>query len=161
MKTIIAISGSLRLESKNYLILEALKAHFSGNINIEIYQGLKDLPHFNPDIEFHNIQSVKEYQDKLKKADAIVISTPEYAHGIPGSLKNALDWVVGSGELIDKKIGLLFSSSSEALFVQEQLIEVLTTMSAKLTKEETLKISGAEITPEIIKLVENLIYRPS
>lgn len=161
MKTIMAISGSLRSESKNSLILEALKAHFSGNINIEIYQGLKDLPHFNPDIEFHNIQSVKEYQDKLKKADAIVISTPEYAHGIPGSLKNALDWIVGSGELIDKKIGLLFSSSSEALFVQEQLIEVLTTMSAKLTKEETLKISGAEITPEIIKLVENLIYRPS
>lgn len=156
MKTIMAISGSLRLESKNSIILRELKKYFQAKINLEIYEGLASLPHFNPDIEFQDIQSVSEYKNQLKEADAILISTPEYAHGIPGSLKNALDWIVGSGELMDKKVGIIFSSSSEALFVQEQLIEVIKTMSANIRREDCLKISGANLTPEIIELVHKL-----
>ncbi|MBC7712754.1 MAG: NAD(P)H-dependent oxidoreductase [Rhizobacter sp.] len=157
MKKILAISGSLRSGSKNTLILHAINNHFAGRVKMELFDGLADLPHFNPDIEMDNIESVKQYRNSLKHADYVLISTPEYAHGIPGSLKNALDWVVGSGELIDKKVGLLFSSSSEALFVQEQLIEVIRTMSAKIDRSVCLKISGAELTPEIISLIETLI----
>ena len=156
MKTIMAISGSLRSESKNTVILRELKEHFSKKINIEIFEGLGLLPHFNPDIEFQDLPAVEDYRRQLKKADVVLISTPEYAHGIPGSLKNALDWVVGSGELMDKKVGLLFSSSSEALFVQEQLIEVIKTMSADIKKESCLKISGANLTPEIIEFITAL-----
>lgn len=156
MKTIMAISGSLRLESKNTIILRELKKYFQSKINIEIYEGLVSLPHFSPDIEFQDIPSVSQYRDQLKKADAILISTPEYAHGIPGSLKNALDWIVGSGELMDKKVGIIFSSSSDSLFVQEQLIEVIKTMSANIRREDCLKISGANLTPKIIELVHKL-----
>jgi chromate reductase len=161
MKTIMAISGSLRSESKNSIILRALKKHFETTVKIEIYEGLAVLPHFNPDIEFQAIPAIQDYRERLKNADALLISSPEYAHGIPGSLKNALDWVVGSGELIDKEVGLIFSSSSEAMFVQEQLIEVINTMSAKLKREHCLKISGANLTPEILKLIENLIRQLS
>ncbi|MBC7429542.1 MAG: NAD(P)H-dependent oxidoreductase [Bacteriovorax sp.] len=138
-------------------MLHAIRHHFAEKIQIDICDGLGSLPHFNPDIELSSIQSVKHYREDLKKADYVLISTPEYAHGIPGSLKNALDWVVGTGELIDKKVGLLFSSSSEALFVQEQLIEVIKTMSAKIDRSVCLKISGAELTPEIISLIQILI----
>jgi chromate reductase len=157
MKTIMAISGSLRTQSKNSIILQKLKVHYKETLNIEIFEGLSDLPHFNPDIEFQNIASVKSFRAKLKAADWVMISTPEYAHGIPGSLKNALDWVVGSGELIDKKVVLLFSSSSNAQFVQEQLIEVITTMSGSINREHCLKISGADLSPEILSVMEKTI----
>lgn len=161
MKTIMAISGSLRNESKNSVILQKLKSHYAEKINFEIFEGLANLPHFNPDHEFETNAHVLDYREKLKKADVVLISTPEYAHGIPGSLKNALDWIVGSGELIDKKVALLFSSSSAAQFVQEQLIEVINTMSADLQRENCLKISGSEITPEILRLMEKIIYQLS
>ncbi len=159
MKTIMAISGSLRTGSKNSLILTNLKSHYAELVNIEIFAGLSDLPHFNPDIEFHNNEVVSEYRQSLKAADLILISTPEYAHGIPGSLKNALDWVVGSGELMDKKVGLIFSSSSEAMFVKEQLIEVIKTMSANIDQHSCIKVSGAELTPELISFMDNLLHQ--
>lgn len=160
MKTIMCISGSLRAESKNSIILKKLKNHFKDSISLQLDGSIGLLPHFNPDIEFSNNEYVINFSHHLKSADAILISTPEYAHGIPGSLKNALDWVVGSGELIDKRIGLIFSSASEADFVRVQLIEVLRTMSAVIQEIDCLKISGTDPAPEILDMVERLIYQP-
>ncbi|MBY0414961.1 MAG: NAD(P)H-dependent oxidoreductase, partial [Bdellovibrionales bacterium] len=138
-------------------ILELLKEQLKTEIRIDIYDGIKDLPHFNPDIEFESNPEVLRYRELLKSADAILISTPEYAHGIPGSLKNALDWVVGSGELIDKKIGLFFTASSGEEFVKVQLFEVIKTMSADIKMDHCLKLSGVKITPEMLKIINNLI----
>lgn len=157
MKTLLAVSGSLRSESKNTQILKRIKDEYAATVQVEIFDAIADLPHFNPDIEFTPQDALFKWRKALINADVILISTPEYAHGIPGSLKNALDWVVGSGELIDKKIGIIFSSSSEALFVQDQLIEVLKTMSARVSIEWSLKISGAEVTPEIKSMIEKLL----
>ena len=161
MKTILCISGSLRSESKNSVILKKLQEQFKGSIELHIYKELDLLPHFNPDKENEPNTYLSNYKNLLSSADAVLISTPEYAHGIPGSLKNALDWVVGSGELIDKKIGLIFSSSSDASFVKTQLAEVLRTMSARVQEADCIKISGTELSPEILRLIERLIYQLS
>jgi len=68
-----------------------------------------------------------------------VVSSPEYAHGIPGILKNALDWIVGSGELYDKPVAL-FSPSPRATYVRAALMETLTVMGAKLVPEACITV---------------------
>jgi NAD(P)H-dependent FMN reductase len=88
MKTLLAVSGSLRSESKNSQILKCVKEEYAGSLQIEIFDAIADLPHFNPDIEFTPQDALFKWRKALINADAILISTPEYAHGIPGSFKN-------------------------------------------------------------------------
>ncbi len=123
----LAISGSLRAHSKNTAVLEEIIA--LAPMQIDLYTGLATLPHFNPDLEREGTGSaVENWQQQLRTADAILICSPEYAHGVPGSLKNALDWVVGSGELIEKPVGLInIGASSIAL---DSLAETLRVMMA-------------------------------
>lgn len=157
MKTLLAVSGSNRSDSKNSQLLRRIQEEYARIVQVEIFDAIDRLPHFNPDIEFAPNDDLFKWRKALIQADAVLISTPEYAHGIPGSLKNALDWVVGSGELMDKKIGLIFSSSSEAMFVQVQLLEVLKTMSARVSADWSFKTSGVEVTPEVKNIIEKLL----
>jgi NAD(P)H-dependent FMN reductase len=76
----------------------------------------------------------------LQSCDAVLISSPEYAHGVPGALKNALDWVVGSGELVDKPIALL-NASGRATFAWASLAETLAVMSAQVVPEASITVS--------------------
>ena len=140
---LLAISGSLRRASSNSEVIRAAaKLAPAGTECIE-YAGLGSLPQFNPDDEMASIAAVEEWRRALAEADAVLISSPEYAHGVPGALKNALDWVVGTGELIDKPVSLM-SASSRATYAHESLRETLTTMSAHVVREAsiTLPVSG-------------------
>src|SRR5262245_24566721 len=106
---VIAISGSLRAGSSNAALLRAAEA-LSPSLTWVHYERLGALPHFNPDLDGEGAAAppeVAELRALVAAAAAVVISTPEYAHGVPGSLKNALDWMVSSGELTDKPILLL------------------------------------------------------
>lgn len=108
------------------------------DVDVEVYNGIGSLPHFNDAGEAP--ESVNEFRMKIKKADAVLICTPEYAFGIPGSLKNALDWTVGSGEFIDKPVGLV-TASSQGEKGHAALLLVLGAISAKVIAEATLLIS--------------------
>ena len=104
------------------------------------YAALGSLPAFNPDREEGAVRlppAVTRWKTALATADMLLISTPEYAHGIPGALKNALDWVVGSGELVGKPVGVI-NLSSASRFAFPQLIEVLTVMSANVVPRATV-----------------------
>ncbi|MBE7173111.1 MAG: NAD(P)H-dependent oxidoreductase [Williamsia sp.] len=108
---IIGISGSLRSQSSNTILLHAISALLPEEAYLEIYDKLDQLPHFNPDLDGEKeLKAVKEFREKLKIADAVVISTPEYAFGVPGVLKNALDWVVSSGEMNEKPVAAVSAS---------------------------------------------------
>jgi len=132
---ILAISGSLRSASKNTSLLRALAAL---DPSIALYERIGELPHFNSDIDDAGApQSVLDYREQLRDADLIVISSPEYAHGVPGVMKNALDWVVGSGELMEKPV-VLINTSHASKFVCPQLSETLTVMSAKVVLTVTI-----------------------
>lgn len=68
------------------------------NMKFSIYDGLENLPHFHPEHDHEDFPVVRDLRTQLKSADGILLCTPEYAGGVPGVLKNALDWVVSSGE---------------------------------------------------------------
>ncbi|HSZ71300.1 MAG TPA: NADPH-dependent FMN reductase, partial [Cytophagaceae bacterium] len=90
---ILAISGSLRNTSSNTYILKALSLMAPPLAVFTFYEDLEILPPFNPDKE-QDADAVFSFRQQLSTADGVVICTPEYAFGVPGVLKNALDWVV-------------------------------------------------------------------
>jgi NAD(P)H-dependent FMN reductase len=101
-------------------------------MEITIYEGLAGLPHFNPDYDEEGATPpppVAELRSLLAAADGILISSPEYAHGVPGSLKNALDWLVSDGALVNKPVALIRASPIGGQYAQASLVETLTTMN--------------------------------
>lgn len=110
-KKIIAISGSIREGSSNTNILKALAAFIPESIDYSIYNGIQDLPHFNPDIDGTEPPAVVEsFRKTLAESDALIICTPEYAKSAPGVLKNALEWLVSSAELYKKPVAAITAS---------------------------------------------------
>ncbi len=108
---ILAISGSLRASSTNTLLVRALMRLAPANMEITLYEGLADLPHFTPDLDGDDPPaSVYSLRQLLQVADGVLICTPEYAFGVPGTLKNALDWTVSSGEFWGKPVAAISAS---------------------------------------------------
>ena len=136
---ILAISGSLRRISSNTALLRAIGVLAPEGVEVTLYDGLADLPAFNPDLEGAEPSSVLAFRAQIQKADGVFISSPEYAHGVLGSLKNALDWIVGSGELVDKPVAML-NASPMATSAQASLRETITVMSARVIAEASLTI---------------------
>lgn len=129
---IIAICGSLRAQSSNRALLQAAVRLAPEGMEVTIYEGLARLPHFNPDDDEEGTTPpppVAELRSLLAAADGILISSPEYAHGVPGSLKNALDWLVSDGALVDKPIALISASPIGGQYAQASLVETLTIMN--------------------------------
>jgi chromate reductase len=137
---ILAISGSLRSASSNTTLLRAMASLAPEPVEIALYDGLGDLPHFNPDLDIEPaLPPIEDFRTLLRDADGILISSPEYAHGVPGVLKNALDWVVGSGELVFKPVALI-NASPRSTHAQAALVEILTTMTAALIPEASIAV---------------------
>jgi len=137
---ILAISGSLRQVSSNTALLQAAIALSPKNVEMKLYGGLGDLPHFNPDLEPMEPSSVRDLRQQISWADGLVISSPEYAHGVPGVLKNALDWLVSGEEFVGKPIAL-FNASPRAIHAQASLTEIVKTMSGKIIPEASITVS--------------------
>jgi chromate reductase, NAD(P)H dehydrogenase (quinone) len=142
MPQLLTISGSLRAGSTNSTLLAAAAQVAPSGIEVKPYAKLAALPAFDPDADEDGVpvpESVAHWRAALSAADAVLFSSPEYAHGIPGAFKNALDWVVGSGELVDKRVGVVCPSAASQ-FAHPQIIEVLTTMSAVVVPRATVII---------------------
>jgi chromate reductase, NAD(P)H dehydrogenase (quinone) len=137
---ILAISGSLRQVSSNAALLQAAMALAPENVEMKLYGGLNDLPHFNPDLEPTEPPAVTDLRQQLAWSDGLLISSPEYAHGIPGALKNALDWLVSGAEFVDKPIAL-FNASPRAIHAQASLTEIVTTMAGRIVPEASITVS--------------------
>jgi chromate reductase len=136
---ILAVSGSLRQASTSSRLLQAARALAPEGVSLSLYGGLAELPAFNPDVEkAGSPPAVQAWRDQLKDCGAVLFATPEYAHGIPGALKNALDWVVGTGELVGKPVGVI--TASRSVFALAQLTEVLTVMSARMVPTAVLTL---------------------
>lgn len=129
----VAISGSLRAASSNTAVLRAAAMLAPTNVQVALYEGLGELPFFDPDLDTDAPpRAVEELRAQLQSADAVLICSPEYAYGVPGALKNALDWIVSSGELMDKPVALL-NASFAATHAQASLFETLGVMMAQVT----------------------------
>lgn len=153
---LLAISGSLRQKSYNTEALKAIQVLAPKHIKIEI-ASIANIPLFNPDFEQQTIQPVENLKAMLARSDGLIIASPEYAHGITGVLKNALDWLVSGVEFPGKPI-MLINTSSRASIAQDALKEVLTTMSGVLLEEShaTIPLLGSQLQKDGIVADNNL-----
>jgi NAD(P)H-dependent FMN reductase len=138
---VLAISGSLRGASSNTALVGAAVLLAPVGVEVSAYQELADIPPFNPDLDTDvPPAAVVRFRAALVACDAILISSPEYAHGVSGVLKNALDWVVSSGELIDKPTALI-NASARATLAYAALRETLTTMSGRVIDDASMTVA--------------------
>ena len=151
---ILAISGSLRQASINTAALEALARLAPDGVKVLVYGDLAKLPPFNPDDDTEDEpkpEPVETLRALVDASDALVIAAPEYAHGPPGALKNALDWLVASETFAGKPTALI-NMSPRAFHAQASLREILSTMAARLIPEAfaSLSLNGKVITADDI-----------
>ncbi|MDC0598479.1 NAD(P)H-dependent oxidoreductase [Gammaproteobacteria bacterium] len=126
--SILAVSGSLRKESTNTRLLQEVEKLAGPGISFRLFDGVENLPHFNPDKETSLDEHTANWIQQVHEADALIVASPEYAHGIPGAFKNALDWLVGTDAFIGKPF-CLYRACPRPEFAPEALLEVLRTMS--------------------------------
>lgn len=144
---VVGVSGSLQARSSTAAVLASvgelvlLKASSEAPAGaacataptFEVFAGIEELPHFNPDRDTEPPHpAVATWRSTLAAADAVVIATPEYAHGYPGALKDALDWIVGSGELVDTPVLLVTASGSGGVRAAEALAPVIEVIAGRL-----------------------------
>jgi NAD(P)H-dependent FMN reductase len=119
---------------------------------VEVLSGLGSIPAFNPDLEPSPPVAVQAFRAAIHGATALVIASPEYAHGISGVMKNALDWLVSYEGTVGKPIALV-NTSGRAHHAYEALRDVLTTMSTDIVASAsvTLPLLGTCTTePEMV-----------
>ena len=131
----LAISGSLRAASTNTATLETLSALPPPGVEIPLYRDLGTLPLFNPDDdEQAPPPAVAALRALVGSAAGLIIAAPEYAHGVPGAFKNALDWLVASDAFPAKPVAMI-NTAPRSFHAQSALRETLATMSARLIPE--------------------------
>ncbi|GGQ96255.1 NADPH-dependent FMN reductase [Deinococcus ruber] len=132
MIRLLGLSGSLRSASINTAVLHAAAELLPKGTTLDVFTDWSDLPPFSPDLEAADPPppSVLAFRAALSAASGVLIACPEYAHGLPGAFKNALDWVVGSGELSGKPVATL-NAAPNSSHAQAALLEVLRTMDAR------------------------------
>ncbi len=142
-KKILAICGSTRTNSTNHRLINAIAELSKDSFDIDLYGGLTQLPQFNPDDDNEHVsKEVVGFRQLLNKADGVIICTPEYAHGVPGSLKNAIDWTVGTSEFWQKPT-MLITASTDGKYGHQSLLETLHVIEAKNIHHLQLLISFA------------------
>jgi chromate reductase len=137
---ILAISGSLRAGSSNGTLLRALPLLAPSDLEFTFRAPLDSLPFFNPDIEQAGPPpSVEHWRAQIRDHAALVICSPEYAHGVPGVLKNALDWLVGGVEIVGKPIAVI-QTSLPSTTAHASLVEILTVMGGNVVPDASVAV---------------------
>jgi len=165
-KKVWAISGSTRQQSTNDNLIKAIADLSAETLDITVYKAIAQLPQFNPDEDTEDVAAeVTEFRNLLDVADGIIICTPEYAHGVPGTLKNAIDWTISSSNFPHKPT-MLITASTDGKYGHAALLETLKVIEAKNVIKLQLVIpfiktkvstDGKIIDDKILAEVKNLI----
>ena len=150
---VLALSGSLRSESTNSRLLRSAAELAPKMMQFTFYdRQLALMPPFSPDLDAEGAGpaplQVGAFRQLIRDADAVLISCPEYAHGVPGAFKNALDWVVSSGELGGKPLAVLMASPSGAPFARAALLPTLNVLEARMVFESSLVLARKDFTAD-------------
>lgn len=142
----LALSGSLRHASINSAMLRAASRLAPDSVEIEICALLGDLPLFNPDNEDAPGAAVRDLRQAVSLADALIFASPEYAHGVTGTIKNALDWLVSFEPFAGKPVAVV-NTSPRAHHADAALREILMTMAARIVMPASvsLPLLGAQL----------------
>ncbi|MCZ8215598.1 MAG: NAD(P)H-dependent oxidoreductase [Cyclobacteriaceae bacterium] len=141
-KKILAIIGSASTNSTNLKLVEQIKTLTNEYFDLTIYNDLKNLPHFDPQLSSdHPPLQIIEFRKSIEQADGIIICTPEYIFSIPSGLKNAIEWCIATTVFMDKPTGLI-TASAHGQKGHEELQMIMQTAMANFTNETTLLIQG-------------------
>ena len=138
MTRVLGISGSLRRDSHNTSLLRAAAEAAGPDLELELYDGLKDVPPYDEDDDVHpRPAAVDRLNAEIEAADAVLFSTPEYNSSIPGQLKNAIDWVsrpLATNALRNKPVAVVGASTGGfgAVWAQAVLRKVLAALGARV-----------------------------
>jgi chromate reductase len=167
---VLAISGSTREKSSNLYLIRAIREMGSALFAMKLFDGLSAIPHFNPDLDNENPPvEVAYFRRQLKEADGILICTPEYAMGVPGTLKNAIDWTVSSMEFSGKPVALITASLSgekghasllgTLLVIESQITDdtqlIIPFVKTKINDSST--ITDAETSKKVVHLIQSFV----
>ena len=164
----LALCGSLRAASTNAALLRAAQRLAPPGVEVRVADSLGALPLFNPDLEASDPAPVARLYRQIVDADAVIIASPEYAHGVTGVMKNALDWMVGNDSFVNKTVAI-FNASPRTIHAPAALREIVTTMSARVVEEASICVpllgagfdeaviaAHAEIAPMVVNALRIL-----
>ena len=156
---ILAVCGSLQQKSANLTLLQRAAATAPQGVEVALFDGLRDLPHFNPDLELSaELPVVAKWRAALQSSAAVLIATPEYGHSLPGALKNGVDWVIGTGELERKVVAItaVVPSVERGRRGLQALADTLGAVSARIVGGEPIA-RGPNFDRDVSALLEALI----
>jgi chromate reductase len=157
---ILGISGSLQRRSGNLELLETAAKTAPAGVTFEIFDGVRHLPHFDPDVEKQGAapSSVAALRHAIAGSDALLIASPEYGHSLPGALKNAVDWLIGSGELEGKLIAITAAvpALERGRLGLKALRDTLGAVSARVLGGEPI-VRGADFERNVADLVLQIV----
>lgn len=139
---VLGICGSATSYSSNHIILQSIQETCRPSVQLEIYDRLGHLPHFDTALTDTNVpEIIIDLRNKIDTADALIISSPEYIFSIPSRLKNALEWCVSVDIFRNKPVAII-TASTQGNLAHEQLQMILKTIGANIPEQSTLLIPG-------------------
>ncbi|MGF6930721.1 chromate reductase [Chitinophaga sp. W2I13] len=141
---LLAICGSTRQSSSNHHLIKAITELGRDTFTVQLVESLTTIPHFNPDQDMDvnsAPEEVQHFRAQLAAADAVLICTPEYAIGVPGTLKNAIDWTVSSMHFSKKPVALITAGTSGHK-AHQSLLGTLLIIESKIAEAAQLVISS-------------------
>jgi NAD(P)H-dependent FMN reductase len=156
---ILGICGSLQTNSKNLALLKIAATSVPPGVRLLLFDGLRELPHFNPDMELDGVpESVQRWRQTLAESDAVLVACPEYGFSLPGALKNGIDWVIGSGELEGKIVAITAAvpAPERGRRALQALRDTLSAVRTTIIGGEPIPF-GPEFDSEIAQLVRTLL----
>jgi chromate reductase, NAD(P)H dehydrogenase (quinone) len=158
---ILAISGSLRAGSANLELLRHARAAAPADVEVVIFDGVARLPHFNPDFEANGScpPAVLAWREAVECSDALLVASPEYGHSLPGALKNAIDWLIGSGQLERKIVAVTASVAGpeRGRLGLAALLQALGAVSATIVGGDPI-VRGETAAGETAALLRALVH---
>ena len=165
-KNILAIIGSASSNSANLKLIKQIAGLTGNEFNLTIYNDLKLLPHFDPELSSDKPPKIiEEFRKSIENSDGIIICTPEYIYSIPSGLKNAIEWCISTTIFTDKPIGLI-TASAGGQKGHEELKLIMKTALTKFTDETTMLVQGIKgkfdskdnlTDPETIKALNHFL----
>lgn len=151
---VLMISGSLRGNSTNTAVLRTAQAIAPERVDAVLYDGVRTLPHFDPDLDAEPLDpAVAQLRAAIRDADALLLSTPEYAGALPGSFKNVLDWSIGDGQagsIYEKPVAWINASPRGAPNAHASLRLVLGYAHARIVEDACVEVGvhNADVGPD-------------
>jgi NAD(P)H-dependent FMN reductase len=153
---VLLLSGSLQSQSKNVTLLKTAARLAPPGVEAVMFDGLRDLPLYSPDVS--PTEPVTTWRQALAESDAVLIASPEYGFSLPGALKNAIDWVIGSGELERKPVAVTAAVNhpDRGRRGLRALLETLSAVSARIVGGEPI-VEGNGFETDVADLVRSLV----